>query len=143
MIFGNREGLLIRSMTKRNWERICRHQNERLPNGLFARGAIAAMFKKYSLFLYLLLLTAAVVVHVILRQIRRKSQRYDPRSNDFDIADLQRLVATGQMTPEECEKAKSVILSRSDATFEPAKGFPVLAPREQPKGDGDIDDCAL
>ena len=91
------------------------------------------MFGKYSLFWYLLFLAAAIMVHIVLRQIRRKSQRYDPRSNDFDMADLQQLVANGQMTAQEYEKAKSVILSRSDATFEPAKGFPVLAPPQKPK----------
>jgi hypothetical protein len=94
------------------------------------------MFGKYSIYWYLLFLLAAIAVHVLLRQIfRRKNRRYDPRSNDFDLADLQALVAKGQMTPQEYDKAKAVILSRSDAKFEPAKGFPVLAPPEQKKPD--------
>ena len=56
------------------------------------------MFGKYSLFWYLLFLAAAIVIHIVLRQVRRKAIHFDPRSNDFDIADLQRLLANGQMT---------------------------------------------
>src|SRR5947207_1170370 len=96
----------------------------------------AEMFGKYSLFWYLLLLVAVIAVHIVLRQIRRRAQQYDPRSNDFDLLDLQRLLASGQMTSEEYEKARAVILSRSEATFGPAKGFPVLAPPEQRGGKG-------
>ena len=47
--------------------------------------------------------------------------------------DLQKLVAKGLMTQEEYLQARDVILSRSDARFEPAKGFPVLAPSDQNK----------
>jgi hypothetical protein len=92
------------------------------------------MFGKYSIYWYLLFLLAAIAVHVLLRQIfRRKNRRYDPRSNDFDLADLQALVARGQMTPQEFEKAKTVILSRRDASVESTRGFPVLAPPEKRK----------
>jgi hypothetical protein len=45
------------------------------------------------------------------------------------------MVARGQMTPEEYQKARAVILSRNDDSFEPAKGFPVLAPPEPKKPD--------
>ncbi len=90
------------------------------------------MFGRYSLIWYLLLLVAVIIVHIVLRQIRRKSANFDPRSNDFDIADLQKLVADGKITQEEYLKAREVVLSRSDATFQPAKGFPVLAPKDPP-----------
>jgi hypothetical protein len=92
------------------------------------------MLGKYSLYLYLLILFAAVIVRMILRKKRWQQNTYDPRSNDFDLSDLELLVARGQMTPQEYEKAKAVILSRTDATFQPAKGFPVLMPPSLQQG---------
>jgi len=82
-----------------------------------------------------LLVVAVLVVSMIFRALHRFTSGSDPRSHDLDMADLEKLVASGKMTQEEYLKARSVILSRSDASFEPAKGFPVLAPQEQKKPD--------
>src|SRR5688572_19618509 len=80
-----------------------------------------------------LLVVAVVVVSVILRALHRFISGSDPRSHDLDMADLEKLLASGRMTQEEYLKARAVILSRTDASFEPAKGFPVLAPQERKK----------
>jgi hypothetical protein len=92
----------------------------------------------YPLLWYLLAAIVALAIVILLRSLRRKTlafRRFESRSYDFDLVDLEKLVANGQMTAEEYHKARAVILARSDASFEPAKGFPVLAPLEQPKAD--------
>ena len=80
-----------------------------------------------------LLVVAVVVVSVIFRALHRFTTGSDPRSQDLGLSDLEKLVANGKMTQEEYLKARSVILSRTDARFEPAKGFPVLGPAEGDK----------
>jgi hypothetical protein len=76
----------------------------------------------------LLVAVAMVALRIVVRLVRRNYQRGGVGNLDLDLADLQKLVAKGLMTEEEYFKAREVILSRSDARHEPAKGFPVLAP---------------
>ncbi|SRR6266568_6927819 len=85
-----------------------------------------------SLWFWLTLLALAMLtLRIVVRQIRWSYERGSVGNFDFDLADLQKLVAKGLMTQEEYLKARDVILSRSDARFEPAKGFPVLGPVDQ------------
>jgi uncharacterized membrane protein len=74
-----------------------------------------------------------IALRIVLVLIRWNQRRDDPGNYDLDLADLQQLLANGQMTQEEFEKARAVILSRTDASHEPVKGFPVLAPPKQRK----------
>lgn len=76
------------------------------------------------------LIAIYIAFRIYVRQ-RRIVNREDPRKFDFDLGQLQQMVAKGLMTQEEYLKARDVILSRSDARFEPAKGFPVLSPKDQ------------
>ncbi len=89
------------------------------------------VFWKYRYLWYLLLLVAAIALRVVLAIIRRRTVEWDPGSNDLDLADLQRLVERGQMSAEEFEKAKAVILSRRDQTPGRAMGFPVIRPMQR------------
>ncbi|HEV8292928.1 MAG TPA: SHOCT domain-containing protein [Tepidisphaeraceae bacterium] len=87
-----------------------------------------------SLWFWLALLVVAMMaLRIVVRQIRWSYERGSVGKLDLDLADLQRLVAKGLMTQEEYLKAREVILSRTDARFEPAKGFPVLGPMDQGK----------
>jgi hypothetical protein len=81
-----------------------------------------------------MMIAAIVLLRLGRRTINWAWTRPDRTSNDFDLSDLQKLVANGSMTQEEYLKARDVILSRSDARHEPAKGFPVMAPREAVRG---------
>jgi hypothetical protein len=85
-----------------------------------------------DVFIWLAILVAGMI---LLRLARRPIlwawTRPNLRSNDFDLNDLQKMVAKGLMTQEEYLKARDVILSRTDARHEPVKGFPVLGPVEQ------------
>ena len=74
-----------------------------------------------------------IALRIVVRQIRWSYERGGVGNLDLDLADLQKLVAKGLMTQDEYLKARDVILSRSDAHFEPAKEFPVLAPPDQNK----------
>jgi hypothetical protein len=87
-----------------------------------------------SLWFWLVLFAVAMMaLRIVVRHIRWSYERGGVGNFDLDLADLQKLVARGLMTQEEYLKARDVILSRSDARFEPAKGFPVLGPVEQVK----------
>ncbi|HEV8379917.1 MAG TPA: hypothetical protein VGP99_13785 [Tepidisphaeraceae bacterium] len=86
--------------------------------------------------LFAILLVGLIAVRIIFRQMRRHAARAGSQSFDFDLAELQKLVENGQMTEEEFRRARDVILSRTDAKFEPVKGFPVLGPAEQGKREG-------
>jgi hypothetical protein len=81
-----------------------------------------------GLFLFVVVTTA---MRMFFRRLR--GPVVDSRSFDFDLADLEKMVASGQMTQEEFLKARAVILSRDHANYQPVKGFPVLAPKDQPK----------
>ena len=91
------------------------------------------VFWKYRYLWYALLLVAAIALRIVLAIIRRRTVEWDPRSNELDLADLQRLVEQGKMSVEEFEKAKAVILSRRDQTPGRAMGFPVIGPMDQGK----------
>ncbi len=87
-----------------------------------------------SLWFWLALFALAMIaLRIVVRQIRWNYERGGVGNLDLDLADLQKLVAKGLMTQDEYLKARDVILSRSDARFEPVKGFPVLAPPDQNK----------
>src|SRR5438034_8926477 len=81
------------------------------------------VFWKHRYIWYALLLVAAITLRIVLAIIRRRTVEWDPRSNELDLADLQRLVEQGQMSVEEFEMAKAVILSRRDQTPGRAMGF--------------------
>ena len=83
--------------------------------------------------LFVILLFGLLAVRIIFYMIRRSAQKAGSEKFDFDLADLQKLVESGQMTEEEYRRARDVILSRTDSKFEPVKGFPVLGPVEKPK----------
>src|SRR5437763_7905450 len=87
-----------------------------------------------SLWFWLALLALAMLaLRIVIPWIKWSYERGGVGNLDLDLADLQKLVAKGLMTQEEYLKAREVILSRTDARFEPAKGFPVLGPAEQRK----------
>jgi len=86
---------------------------------------------KYRLW-YLLLVVGAIALRIVLAIIRNRAGPWDPTSNELDLADLQKLVDRGQMSVEEFEKAKAVILSRRGQTSTGrAMGFPVIRPVER------------
>src|SRR5258706_2591930 len=94
------------------------------------------VFWKHRYLWYALLLVAAIALRIILAILRRRTVEWDARSNELDLADLQRLVEQGQMSMEEFEKTKAVILSRRNrGNQEPgrAMGFPVFRPMDQGK----------
>jgi len=87
-----------------------------------------------SLWFWLALLGVAMMaLRIVVPWIRWSYERGGVGNLDLDLADLQKLVAKGLMTQEEYLKAREVILSRTDARFEPVKGFPVLGPVDQDK----------
>src|SRR5687767_10260257 len=73
-----------------------------------------------------LFMVALGALRIFFRTVRETP--VDSRSFDFALEDLEKMVASGKLTPEEYQRARAVVLSRSDATFQPAKGFPVLGP---------------
>src|SRR4051812_28335085 len=97
------------------------------------------VFWKYRYLCYALLLVAAIALRIVLAIIRNRAGRWDARSNELDLADLQRLVEQGQMSVEEFEKTKAVILSRRNQRNQGnqapgrAMGFPVIRPMDQGK----------
>ena len=77
---------------------------------------------------------AYIFLVVILRMIRRRNaQNGGVNSFDWQLADLRKMVESGQMSEEEYQRARDVVLSRTSAKFEPVKGFPVLGPADQTK----------
>ena len=94
---------------------------------------VRPMVWKYRYLWYALLLVAAIALRIVLAIIRRRTVEWDPRSNELDLADLQRLVEQGQMSVEEFEKTKAVILSRRDQAPGRAMGFPVIRPMDHGK----------
>jgi hypothetical protein len=82
----------------------------------------------WSLGALVLFMVALGALRIFFRTVRETP--VDSRSFDFALEDLEKLVASGKMTPEEYQRARAVVLSRSDATFLPAKGFPVLGPAD-------------
>jgi hypothetical protein len=83
--------------------------------------------------LFAVLIFGLLLVRVVFRIMRRHAGKTTSQSFDFDLASLHQLVERGQMSEEEFRRARDVILSRTNAKFEPAKGFPVLGPGEQTK----------
>ena len=73
------------------------------------------------------------VLRILFRRMRRDLQNSDSRASDFQLEDLRKLEESGQMSQEEYRRARDVILSRTDAKFEPVKGFPVLGRVDQGK----------
>src|SRR5437762_2096241 len=85
-----------------------------------------------SLWFWVMLFVVAMgALRIVVRQMRWSHERGSVGNFDLDLADLQKLVAKGLMTQEEYLKARDVILSRTDAKFQPVKGFPVLGPVDQ------------
>ena len=74
-----------------------------------------------------------MIVRMFFRGTRGNAATSSANNFDWQLADLRKMVDSGQMSEEEYRRARDVVLSRTSAKFEPVKGFPVLGPVDQTK----------